>query len=211
MNWLKKDVVLKEVKSKISKPKPTTTPPTGQKWVWSNDDQEWILMTEASADNYFKVGDKVCLSNENEITGKIVNIQGDFVNIDLGTIPRKISKYHYTNLVLANDTAELPKKSVEEKQVSFAEYMRKREAARKILAILLDKIKFTGTGTKKEIPITTDKESEVEPAFGINASVRKKGTILTGKIIDIKADNSITIKWKDGKESTNWLIELEKV
>jgi len=208
MNWLKSQVANKVV-SKIDKEKPTTPPPAGMKWAWSGEDKEWILVT-ASADNYFKVGDKVCLSNENEITGKIVNIQGDFVNIDLGTIPRKISKYHYTNLVLANDTAELPKKSVEEKQVSFAEYMRKREAARKILAILLDKIKFTGTGTKKEIPITTDKESEVEPAFGINASVRKKGTILTGKIIDIKADNSITIKWKDGKETTNWLLELER-
>lgn len=208
MKWIKESKTLNKIESKISKEKPTSIPPVGQKWAWSNDDQEWILVT-ASIENPFKIGDSICLLNENEITGKVVGIHGEFLKIDLGTIPRKISRYHYSKLILADDIAELPKKTVEDKQVSFAEYMRKREAARKILAIILDKIKFIGI--KKEMPITTDKESDMQPVFNINASVRKKGTILTGKITDIKNDNSITVKWNNGNETTNWLLELERV
>jgi len=33
-----------EIEGKVSKPKPTTPPPTGQKWVWDEDAQEWVLM-----------------------------------------------------------------------------------------------------------------------------------------------------------------------
>jgi hypothetical protein len=31
------------LQSKITKPKPTTKPPNGQKWVWDADSQEWVL------------------------------------------------------------------------------------------------------------------------------------------------------------------------
>ena len=37
-------MVYKEIEAKVSKPKPTTPPPTGQKWVWDEDAQEWVLM-----------------------------------------------------------------------------------------------------------------------------------------------------------------------
>ena len=203
MNWLtKKENV---VKAKIDKPKPTTPAPDGQKWAWSAEDKDWILVTASK--RTFINGSWVAEAKNQDVYGKVHHIKGGKVFVDWGKIPASLEAYNPEQLISIRNRSYIPKKT-EAIQIedSFSNYMKKRKSVRKILSIFLEKTSFKGSNTISQKHVSGQEKPLV---FEINSSIRKKGTKIIGKILDVRKDNSLEVEWKEGNSSIVWKQEIE--